>query len=155
VTCGWPGVDHHVAGDYALAVVGGGALVEDWLTQVIIDTKQPRFPAGELVMVKAGPAEWKESVSPATPPSSSAGWAAPMTTGFTALGLRRPVLPLAETGGDARKLYAHVLASWDAWSSLYELDRATFETLARPGKAAVDAALDCLDRRFSAGARPF
>ncbi|HEU4760293.1 MAG TPA: toll/interleukin-1 receptor domain-containing protein [Dehalococcoidia bacterium] len=154
VTCGWPGVDHHVAETYALAVVGSGALVEDWLTQVVIDTEQPRFPAGELVMVKAGPAEWKESVSPADAAILVGGLGGTMTTGLTALGLRRPVLPLAETGGDARKLHAHILASWDAWSSLYQWDQATFETLARPGMAAVDAALDCLDRRFSAGARP-
>jgi hypothetical protein len=59
------------------------------------------------------------------------------------------VLPLADTGGDAKNFYLHMLKSWEQlrWLSL---DQREFQRVARPGRSGIDAALGIIATRQGA-----
>jgi hypothetical protein len=55
--------------------------------------------------------------------------------------MKRPVLPIADSGGDAKDFYLMMLRHWDdlGWMGL---SRKEFRRLGRPGVAGVHAAVE-------------
>jgi len=140
ITGGWPGVDETVARAFYAATKQLGSPLEDCLVQVVVNSKDPAFPAGQLVFVDRGDDEWSEPIRRADAIVLLGGVGGTWTTGKMALKMRRPVLPLADTGGDAKKLYIHMLKTWDEYAWM-NIGQTQFQTLANPGSDGVEAAL--------------
>ena len=109
VTGGWPGVDEWVARSFAENANRMQIPLEDVLVQVVVRDEEPAFPAGQLFFVDRGDEEWNEPVRRAGVVLLLGGIGGTLTTGEVALQMNRPVLPVADTGGDAKQLYLHML----------------------------------------------
>jgi predicted Rossmann-fold nucleotide-binding protein len=145
VTGGWPGVDESVARAFAKQVLDGGGALEDRLIQMVVEDDDPAFSAGQLVFVKRGEPEWLEPIRRANAVVLVGGVGGTLKTGALALDMSKPVLPLAETGGDARTLYMNMLRSWERFSRM-PFSQAQFQTLARPELAGVIACISLLNQ---------
>jgi hypothetical protein len=141
VTGGWPGVDEWVARSFAESAVRFQVPLEDVLVQVIVRNEDPAFPAGQLVFVKKGNEEWDEPIRRSNVVLLLGGLGGTWETGKRALNMRRLVLPIADSGGDARSFYLDMLRQWQTldWMGLSEKE---FQRLGRPAFAAIDAALE-------------
>lgn len=141
VTGGWPGVDEWVARGFSEAASRFKVPLEDVLVQVVVKDEEPAFPAGQLVFVNRGDDEWNEPVRRARVVLLLGGVGGTWSTGEAALEMNRPVLPVADTGGDAKRFYLHMLKNWNdlGWIGLSQME---FQQLGRPGVAGIDAALD-------------
>lgn len=149
VTGGWPGVDEWVARGFAEAAESTGAPLEDALLQVIVSTEEPSFSAGKLVFVKKGREEWEEPIQRADAVLLLGGLGGTKETGERALKMRKPVLPIADTGGDAKIIYLQMLKSWKAYSWM-GLAESEFQRLGRPASSAIDAAVELLPKCHNA-----
>ena len=140
VTGGWPGVDEWVARGFSDAAKNRNVALEDVLVQVLVRNREPAFTAGQLIFVNRGNEEWSEPVRRASVVLLLGGVGGTWTTGEVALKMNTPVLPVADSGGDAKKFYLYMLEHWNelAWIGL---SRKEFQQLGRPGKAGIDAAL--------------
>jgi TIR domain len=140
VTGGWPGVDEWVARSFAESAHRASAPLEDRLVQVIVRNEDPAFSAGQLVFVDKGRPEWDEPIRRADVVLLLGGLGGTRETGQRSLALRRPVLPIADSGGDAKALYLDMLKRWQdlEWMGLSLKD---FQQLGRPAAAAVEAAV--------------
>lgn len=141
VTGGWPGVDEWVARSFAESASKSQVPLEDTLVQVIVRNEEPVFTAGQLVFVRKGDEEWDEPIRRANVVVLLGGVGGTRETGKRALKLGRPVLPIADSGGDAKAFYVDMLKQWDNldWMGLTERE---FQRLGRPASAAIDAALE-------------
>jgi hypothetical protein len=106
----------------------------------VVRDDEPAFAAGQLVFVNRDD-EWSEPLRLARAVVLLGGVGGTWTTGLQALRMNRPVLPVADTGGDAKKVYLHMLKHWDevGWMGL---DLNEFQQLGRPGAAGINAALE-------------
>lgn len=143
ITGGWPGVDEWVARSFANTINKLGAALEDALVQIVPNTKEPAFPAGQLVFVKKGEQEWNEPIRRASVVLLIGGLGGTKESGKRALSMRRPVLPIADTGGDAKVIYLDMLKHWSdySWMGVSEKE---FQRLGRPASFAIEAAVDLL-----------
>jgi len=141
VTGGWPGVDEWVARSFADAAYKHEAPLEDALVQVVVRTEEPAFAAGQLVFVDSGEGEWQEPIRRADVVLLLGGLGGTGETGRRALEMRKAVLPIADTGGDAKAVYIEMLKAWPtlAWMGLSERE---FQRLGRPASSAIDAAVE-------------
>lgn len=149
VTGGWPGVDEWVARSFSDAAHAQSIPLEDALTQVVVRTELPAFAAGQLVFVEKGTAEWDEAIHRADVVILLGGLGATKKTGRRALGARKLVLPIAESGGDAKAMYIEMLREWRSlsWMGVAEKE---FQRLGRPVPASVDAAIELVRKAQSA-----
>ena len=140
VTGGWPGVDEWVARSFSESASRLKVALEDVLIQVVVRDHDPAFTAGQLVFVNRGDDEWNEPVRRARVVLLLGGVGGTWTTGEVALRMNRPVLPVADTGGDAKRFYLHMLKHWNdlGWIGLSQRE---FQQLGRPGVAGINAAL--------------
>jgi len=143
ITGGWPGVDETVARAFASTVSLGRFALEDRLIQAVVASEEPAFPAGQLVFVRRGEEEWSEPIRRADAVVLVGGLGGTLTTGKMAWQLRKPVLPLADSGGDAKKAYLHTLKEWNSFQWM-GFEQAHYRRLARAGRECVDAALELL-----------
>jgi len=141
VTGGWFGVDETTARAFAEVTEDSVVALENRLVQVLPKSKEPAFAAGQLIFVDSGEPEWTEAIQRASSVFLLGGVGGTWKTGELALRMHKLVLPLADTGGDAKKFYLHMLQNWDRFSWL-TIDQLTFQCVARPGRKAVDAALE-------------
>jgi TIR domain len=141
ITCGWPGVDEVVARAFASAMLSEDAALEDYLVQVVVNEELPAFPAGDLILVKRGRDEWTVAIDRADVIVLIGGIGGTWETGEIALERGKPVLPLADTGGDAKKMYMHLLANWGR----YNVGNLTKQQFLRLGRMAPDVAADAID----------
>lgn len=81
--------------------------------QVVVENNLPAFPAGRLVFVATGEKEWTESIKLADTIILLEGIGGTYTTGAIALQQGKPILPLADTQGDALKLFTEVQLNWN------------------------------------------
>lgn len=141
VTGGWAGVDEWVARSFADAAHEAGAPLEDALVQAISKRAEPAFAAGQLIFVNNGDEEWDIPIQRADVVILLGGVGGTKETGRRALRLRKPVLPIADTGGDAKAMYLEMLKTWHTlgWTGLSERE---FQSLGRPAAAAIDAAVE-------------
>ena len=149
VTGGWPGVDETVARAFWEVSSEKGLSPEDRLIQVVVKDDDPPFTAGQLFFVNKGKEEWLEPIERADTVLLLGGVGGTLKTGELALGARKPVLPLADTGGDAKKLYLQMLRDWDRYVWV-NLSREQFQRIARPRLGGADAAIELLGILFTA-----
>jgi len=129
VTGGWPGVDEIVSHAFAKRAIVRGCALENFLTQVVV-SDMPAFPAGNLVLVECGEEEWIEGVKRADGIVLIGGIGGTWTTGKYGLKYNKAVFPLADTDGDAKRFYLHMLRHWrDDFFS--RIDRNRFQVVAR------------------------
>lgn len=147
VTGGWPGVDETVARAFWERSSEKGLAPEDRLIQVIVKDDDPPFTAGQLVFVDKGREEWYDPIERADVVLLVGGIGGAGRTGEIALELHKPVLPLADSGGDAKRLYLHILRHWDSFSWM-NLNREQFQRIARPRLSGADAAIELLGKAF-------
>lgn len=134
VTGGWAGVDELAARTFARALEAQGLPLENFLIQVVNNRKFPAFPAGRLVFVEPGESEWTEGIVLADAVILAGGLGGTYTTGATALEWNKPVFPLADTGGDALRLYQELYRSWAERSQVF--GRITKEQFMQLGREA-------------------
>jgi predicted Rossmann-fold nucleotide-binding protein len=141
VTGGWPGVDEWVARSFSESAQQSNMALEDALIQVIVKDQEPAFTAGQLVFVDRGYDEWNEPVRRAGVVLLLGGVGGVAETGEVALRVKRPVLPIADSGGDAKDFYLKMLRQWSdlQWMGLSQKE---FQQLGRPGVAGVHAAVE-------------
>lgn len=149
VTGGWPGVDEWVARSFAETAYKLEVSLEDALVQVILETHEPAFAAGQLVFVTKGWEEWDEPIRRAGVVLLLGGLGGTQETGQRALRMRKPVLPIADTGGDAKTTYIRMLKEWPTLNWMGLTDR-EFQRLGRPASSAIDAAVELAKRAQSA-----
>lgn len=137
VTGGWPGVDDAVARAFATTLAASGRPLENFLRQVIAEGSLPAFPAGDLFLVRPGREEWTEAIDRADAVVLVGGIGGTWKTGVLALESGRPVLPLADTGGDAAKLYLRMTKDWDG-ATMAGLTKAQFQRVARQAPEVAD-----------------
>lgn len=145
VTGGWRGVDEWVARSFAETAHKLQAPLEDALVQVVVKSDEPAFAAGQLVFVSKGAEEWDEPIRRAGVVLLLGGLGGTRKTGQRALKMRRPVLPIADTGGDAKAVYLQMLRDWHNlnWMGLSEKE---FQQLGRPASSAIGAAVELAQR---------
>jgi hypothetical protein len=148
VTGGWTGVDETVARAFWETSAEQGLAPEDRLIQIIVKDEDPPFTAGQLFFVNKGQEEWLEPIQRADAVLLLGGIGGTWNTGEMALEMRKPVLPLADTGGDAKKLYLQMLRDWNHFDWI-KLSKDQFQRVARPRLSGVDAAVEMLDCLFS------
>lgn len=143
VTGGWPGVDETVARAFADTLSRERLALEDRLIQTAVEGEEPAFPAGQLMFIKRGKEEWSEPIRQADVVVLLGGLGGTWTTGEMAWQMQKPVLPLADSGGDAKKIYLRTLKEWNnfLWMGF---ERGQFLRLARAGHESIDAALELL-----------
>jgi len=120
-----------------------GWALEDRLIQIVVEDEEPAFAAGQLVFVAKGEAEWFQPIRRADAVILVGGLGGTWTTGRMALDLAKPVLPLADTGGDAKRMYLHMLQRWDRFSWL-NISQQQFQRIARPKIDGINAAIELL-----------
>lgn len=149
VTGGWPGVDEWVARAFSRVVTRSSLPLEDALLQVVVQDEQLPFTAGQVVFVHRGDEEWNEPIRRADIVLLLGGLGGTLRTGEIALRAKKVVLPLPDTGGDAKKLYIQMLQKWEGlqWMGLKQKE---FQRLGRPETAGIDAAVE-LALRVGAG----
>jgi predicted Rossmann-fold nucleotide-binding protein len=147
VTGGWTGVDETVARAFWETSSEQGLAPEDRLVQVIVKDDDPPFTAGQLFFVSKGREEWLEPIQRADAVLLLGGIGGTWKTGEMALEIHKPVLPLADTGGDAKRLYLQMLRDWNRFEWI-KLSREQFQRIARPRLSGVDAAIELLGCLF-------
>jgi hypothetical protein len=144
VTGGWGGVDELTSRSFARELERAGLPLEDRLIQVVVEDELPAFPAGNLVLVHRGEEEWTESVNRADVVVLIGGVGGTWRTGEYGLKFGRVVFPLADTGGDALKLYMHMQRHWKP-EFLSGIDRSRFQVIAGEAPQVVAGLIKLLD----------
>ena len=76
------------------------------------------------------------------------GFGGTLKTGHLALERHKPVLPLADTGGDAKEAYWELISKGAPVTSLDGLSRDDLLSLARPAPSVATAAIEVLRKLF-------
>jgi hypothetical protein len=147
VTGGWPGVDEVTARSFAGEAERNSIPLEDRLIQVVVEDELelPAFIAGNLVLVRRGEEEWTASVWRAEAVVLIGGIGGTWTTGEYGLRFGRFVLPLADTGGDAKNFYWHMQRNWKPEFSP-GIDKSKFQVVAREAPQVVAGLIELLDQ---------
>lgn len=145
ITGGWPGVDEAVARGFARATPGGPSALESRLVHVMGTGEKPAFPSGGVVEVTRGEAEYDEAIHRAAFVVLVGGAGGTLEIARRAQAAGRAVLPLADTGGDARK-YHRQMASSPAAAGLAGVDAADLAALAQPAPQVVAEAVVIIER---------
>jgi hypothetical protein len=148
VSGGWQGVDRVVARSFAMALYPQDRPLEKYLVQVVRRDWQPVFPGGNLIFVAPGEEEWTKGIERADAVVLIEGFGGTLTTGRLARSLGKPVLPLADTGNDAKTVYWQILRDAENKGShtIERLPREEFMKLSRPAPAVVSILVDLLGR---------
>lgn len=136
VTGGWPGVDDIVGRAFADEAIRLGLPLENFLIQIVAESWLPTFPAGDLILVQEGTAEWTEGICRANGIVLIGGLGGTLMSGRLAAEQRKPVFPLADTGRDAKKFYVEILKNWERLGPP-GIAKAKFQRMARPAPAVV------------------
>jgi formylglycine-generating enzyme required for sulfatase activity/predicted Rossmann-fold nucleotide-binding protein len=129
ITGGWVGVDTRVSLEFAHALSEQkGPPLEDFLCQVMYEDQPPQHELGRTIRVQ-GETEWQQTViEKADAVVIIGGLGMTQDVAWMAVHEGKPVLPLAQTGGDARALFDEVRRNWEN-SSFPILTKADFEHL--------------------------
>jgi WD40 repeat protein len=148
ITGGWRGVDHVVARAFCRVLEAVGGKAEDFLVNVLVEDSSPEYDKGRREQVSSDRESYTRVVELADAVVLIEGLGRTGEMGQTALRVRKPVLPLAATGGDAAKLFD---AAAEHWRKLRggRLPWDLFENLRAPEPDAVDAVDKCLAALFN------
>ena len=144
VTGGWPGVDEIVAREFANTLDHSRHALEDVLTQIVVESELPAYPAGNLVLVPEGHREWTEGVERADAIVLIGGMGGTKTTGEIGFDRGKLVLPVADTDGDAKEFYIHMLKNWQKCESC-GIERRAFSVLGRDAPGVMENVVQLLD----------
>ncbi|WP_418132164.1 hypothetical protein ABL849_33480 (plasmid) [Variovorax sp. 375MFSha3.1] len=119
VTGAWPGVDQAVIRSFVeeLELDAPDASLDSRLMYVMTRNRKPPLEVGQLRSVTKGEAEYTESIHQAQFVILVGGAGGTLEIGQRAHAAGLPVLPLADTGGAARKLHQQLLADQEASGS--------------------------------------
>jgi hypothetical protein len=131
VSGGWPGIDAISARAFAEVLGQRGESVDERLVQIVMEKRTPEFDAGRIVRVPEGAREWVEQIVRADAVVLIGGIGGTWTSGELGYAYGKAVLPLAGTGGDAKKFHERFLARWDEYP-ISGITKDAFERLARP-----------------------
>jgi len=129
---GWDGVDAVTAKSFAggLDKFRPSASLSDVLIQVVPRGGQPSFEGGHLIYVEPGPAEWIEQLRYCDAVVLVGGVGGTLKTYRFALQERRPVFPIAVSGGDAKLAYDEIIAEWETTGrNWWGISRSAFDKL--------------------------
>jgi hypothetical protein len=147
VTGGWPGVDEAVGRSFAreLERMEGSIPIDARLIHVMVHGDTPAFSQGRLVQVRAGDEKYSEAITRADFVVMVGGLGVTMEIAKRAHEAGRVVLPLADTGGDARKFHLRMEAEWSSgeWAAI---DISELTTLATEAPGVIDDLPRILDR---------
>lgn len=145
ITGGWPGVDEAVARGFAQATPGGPNALESRLVHVVGTGEKSAFPLGGVVEVTPGEAEYDEAIGRAALVVLVGGAGGTLEIAHRAQRAGRAVLPLADTGGDARK-YHRQMMSEPVPGGLAGVGAADLAALAQPAPQVVAEAVAIIER---------
>jgi hypothetical protein len=156
VSGGWRGVDRVVSRSFAMGLYPQDRPLEEYLVQVVRRDVQPVFPGGNLIFVAPGKEEWTKGIEQADAVVLIEGFGGTLTTGRLARDFGKPVLPLADTGNDAKTLYWEILRDAQNKGSytIEGLPREEFMKLSRPAPTVVPILADILRMASSEPPRP-
>jgi hypothetical protein len=139
VVGGWHGVDYIAAKSFSEALVN--TALSDALIQVTPTNSQPAFPGGHVIQVPSGSAEWVEALRYADAVVLIGGKNGTYETYKFALQERRPVFPIANSGGDAFRAFDQITSNWEQTGGIWwGVPRNTFsKVLSRHIKLKEDA----------------
>lgn len=114
VVGGWHGVDYLAASAFyeELRSTHPQARLSDLLIQVVPSDSDPVFRGGHVIKVDRGVSEWVQPLRHAHAVLLLGGIGGTLDAFRFALQERRPVLPIAGTGGDAAKAYSEIINVW-------------------------------------------
>lgn len=147
VTGGWPGVDEIVAREYSEELLRLNLPLEDYLTQIIVKKYLPVYTGGNLILIDEGDSEWADPVLNSDALVLINGIGGTYTTGKYGIKFNKPVFPVADSGGDARKMYMEILTSWGQYS-YRNIQKIQFQRLGGPLNYSLDALITLLNMHF-------
>lgn len=147
VTGGWPGVDEIVARAYSDEILKSHLPLEDYLTQIIVKTRFPTYTGGNLVLVERGDSEWIEPILASDALVLINGIGGTYETAKHAIKYNKPVYPIADSGGDACKMYMEILSSWEQYP-YSNIQKNQFQRLGGPCTYSMEAVINLLDMQF-------
>jgi hypothetical protein len=128
VTGGWKGVDYVVARSFARALRDAGLPIQKHLVHALKRGRTPEFSEGQRVYVDDYLPVYERSVALADGVILIGGRELTRSVGEHSLAVRKPLYPLASTGGIAQRMHAEMLASWKS-ISWHPMSREEFLTL--------------------------
>jgi hypothetical protein len=148
ITGGWPGVDEIVARAFSAEIVKSNLALENYLTQVIVKTKTPTYTGGNLILIEEGDSEWTEPVIISDAIVLINGVGGTYDSGKCGMTFNKPVFPIADSGGDASKMYVEILMNWGAYP-YKNIHKQQFQSLGGPVDYALDNLINLLANQFS------
>lgn len=111
VVGGWQGVDYVVADEFSKIINKTEYRLSEKLTQVVTNNKSPVFKGGEVNYVKQGVMEWVEGLKNAKALIVIGGKGGTYETFNYAKQEKVIVIPIAHSGGDARKIFNEITSN--------------------------------------------
>ncbi|HMD60777.1 MAG TPA: S8 family serine peptidase, partial [Opitutaceae bacterium] len=145
ITGGWIGVDAVAAQAFATAVMGRGGSVDEFLVHVMPSGKDPAFRQGRVEYVLTDEQTIGRSVELADAVVMIGGLGFLRGVAPVALEARRPVFPLAATGGDARSVYDEIIQRWDRYAE-WRVSREDFDRIGQARSDLVPFVMGLLEK---------
>lgn len=131
VSGGWEGVDDLVTAAFLAEHERRSSSPNESLLQVVQRGWTPPHEHGELIIVEPGDSEWVEQIVRSDAIVLIGGLGGTWTTGELGYIYGKPVLPLADTGEDAKRFYDYTLGRWDMYP-MHKMSRDEFKGLSQP-----------------------
>lgn len=146
-TGGWPGVDEIVARSFSEELYKVELPIEDYLTQVIVKTYLPTYPGGNLILIDEGKEEWTEPVKNCDAIVMIHGLGGTFETAEYGIKYNKPVFPIADSGGDANKMYVKILSTWGSYP-YKNFNKLEFQGLGGIANYTIDKLIKLLNKQF-------
>lgn len=143
ITGGWPGVDRLVADAFRARLQTAGLSTGDFLTQICDVGRENAFPEGRIIQVETSQIGYTESALYSDACILLAGLGGALQTALWMRHTGKPVLPLPETGSDAKAFWYSINELWTD-DLLPGISRQEFQRLARPLPGAAREAVNLL-----------
>jgi hypothetical protein len=107
----------------------------------------PTYTGGNLILVDEGNSEWTEPVLASDALVLINGIGGTYETGCYGIKFNKPVFPIADSGGDARKMYMEILMGWGQYP-YKDIQKNQFQRLGGPSNYSLDALIALLNMQF-------
>lgn len=131
VSGGWEGVDDLVTTAFLVEHERRGSSPDESLLQVVQRGWTPPHELGEIIIVEPGDSEWVEQIVRSDAIVLIGGLGGTWTTGELGYAYGKPVLPLADTGEDAKRFYDYTIGRWDEYP-MRKMSHDEFKGLSKP-----------------------
>lgn len=151
ITGGWPGVDDTVSRAFARELEANSLPLENFLVQIMEETRIPEFPAGIIKYISTEQIKqnkyivFDKSIERADALILIGGRGSTRWAGFEGLRKNKAVFPLADTGSDAKDVYLSMIKEWPPEPNFFkDIDKETFQIVAREAPGVVNHLLPLL-----------